>query len=233
MKPITFMYMQMITPFKWTRPLRTSPDKKGKRCWWRISACAVSCLLAASVAVCNSTDDDYANAVAIKESMVNLPRWRADFWAQTGFFNKQDWLKYLEVAGKIQEVDPKIASLALREYKRFSSNESPVDKPEGEADSVPYILLRIVFAIGEDELLKRSFKGWDLPQGGARKLMWPLGYSQQGKIVLAASYTGSRGGAYDGEKEFLEFLRSHKYRDLQKVDFVDQVKNPPDKDFER
>ena len=147
----------------------------------------------------------------ILSRMWTLPR-----WTSRSAFSESDWRNYVQRARQLQTLDDQVVEAVLERFMQLATSDT-LDGSEPE--SIPFILMRIVFDLPESapSAQRRSFKGWtNWPEPnavGIVSLAWPVSWELE-PPRLVADYEGSEGRPYAAASEYAFLRRSYPLRNL-------------------
>jgi hypothetical protein len=135
-------------------------------------------------------------------------------WTKQDEFGPDEWRRYFDVARICQQQSDDTVACALRLNSAAQFVPGADHPADFDPDSVPYILLRIMFVGPETAAIRQvpNGKGWRGLRGD-EFLSWPVIWVG-GRPRLAADYRGCMGPYYDPAEEFLKFRQLFRYRDI-------------------
>lgn len=182
--------------------------KTGIRRQWLLS---LACALLLVVSSCEPDDQpaqvnvEDVPAIPLADLIMSLPTWRQS----RDDFLPAEKAAYIAAARRMQHESPEQIEAALQEVPKRCSKEQ--FNGDYEAESRPYLLLRIAFEVPEQYPLQqvRSFKGWiGRPQVN---LSWPVRWRGE-SFELVTRYEGSTGPAYLPLLEYQYFKDRFRHR---------------------
>jgi hypothetical protein len=139
-------------------------------------------------------------------------------WQTIADFGEAEWDAYIRTARLVQQADPDTVSAALDQFAA-ELRQSNAPYPGYELESVPFLLMRVVFLLPETVPVAQRFayKGWsnwpDPDDRGEVNPGWPVVW-KAGRPSLVASYAGSSGQPYPASAEYRFLLATFPFRNL-------------------